>query len=100
MLWREEPMADERNDTSLKFRSILQSDVPKGRDGKHKQIVTLLLNDLQILADGAALKIPLADLPDSKDNIRAALNRATRTRGMNVATSSDTEFLYIWNIAG
>jgi hypothetical protein len=88
----------ELNDTPMRFRSVLQRDVPKGRDGKHKQIVTLLLSDLQVLADGAALKVPLADLPDSKENIRAALNRATRIRGMSVATSSDNEFLYIWNI--
>jgi hypothetical protein len=91
-------MADELNDTPMRFRSVLQRDVPKGRDGKHKQIVTLLLSDLQVLANGAALKVPLADLPDSKENIRAALNRATRIRGMSVATSSDNEFLYIWNI--
>jgi hypothetical protein len=35
-------------------------------------------------------------LPDSKENIRSALNRATHQKGIEVATSSDTEFLYIW----
>jgi len=38
-------------------------------------------------------------LPDSKENIRSALNRATRQRGIEVATSSDAEFLYIWRIS-
>jgi TusA-related sulfurtransferase len=80
----------------MNFQSILQQDVPKGRDGKHKSIVTQLLNDLEQLQDGSALKIPLTALPDSKENIRSALNRATRQRGMEVATSSDTEFLYVW----
>lgn len=36
------------NDTSLpKFQSILQADVPKGRDGKHKQIVLQLLEGIE-----------------------------------------------------
>jgi len=30
----------------MKFESILQLDVPKGRDGKHKRIVTQLLSDI------------------------------------------------------
>ena len=73
----------------MKFESILLGEVPKGRDGKHKQIVSQLLSDIEQLSDGSALKVPLADLPDSKENIRSALNRATRQRGIEVATSSD-----------
>jgi hypothetical protein len=84
------------NGPTMKFESILQLDVPKGRDGKHKQIVSQLLSDIDQLETGAALKIPLSALPDSKENIRAALNRATRQKGIEVATSSDAEFLYVW----
>jgi len=84
----------------MNFQSILQAEVPKGRDGKHKSIVTQLLNDLTQLPDGSALRIPLSDLPDSKENIRSALNRATRQRGMDVATSSDGDFLYVWKSTG
>ena len=84
---------------SMYFDSILQHEVPKGRDGKHKQIVTQVLSDLEHLSDGSALRIPLSALPDSKENIRSALNRATRQRGMDVATSSDAEFLYVWKEA-
>jgi TusA-related sulfurtransferase len=82
--------------TTMNFQSILQVDVPKGRDGKHKQIVMQLLSDIERLADGKALKIPLTALPDSKENIRSALNRATRQQGITVATSSDAEYLYVW----
>lgn len=82
----------------MKFESILQLDVPKGRNGKHKQIIMQLLSDLEQLPAGSALKIPLSELPDSKENIRSALNRATRQRGMEVATSSDDDFLYIWKV--
>ena len=82
--------------TSMKFKSILQTDVPKGRDGKHKQIISQLLNDLAQLDRGSALKIPLAELPDTKENIRSALSRAARQQGLNLATSSNDEFLYVW----
>jgi hypothetical protein len=83
----------------MNFSSIEQVNVPKGRDGKHKDIVQQLLSDIDRLAEGRALKIHLSELPDSKENIRSALNRATRQRGIEVSTSSDAEHLYIWKTA-
>jgi hypothetical protein len=80
----------------MRFESMLQTDVPKGRDGKHKAIIEQLLSDISHLEDGKALKVPLSALPDTKENIRSALNRATRKTGIAVATASDEEFLYIW----
>src|ERR1700691_36019 len=80
----------------MRFESVLQADVPKGRDGKHKLIIEQLLSDLNQLEQGNALKIPLSALPDSKENIRSALSRATRQKGVDIATSSDEEFLYVW----
>jgi hypothetical protein len=80
----------------MKFTSVLQTDVPKGRDGKHKRIIVQLLNDVAQLAVGSALKIPLAELPDTKENIRSALSRAARQNGLNLSTSSNDEFLFIW----
>ena len=82
-----------------RFQAILQNEVPKGREGKHKQIITALLTQIDLLAPGTALKVPVAALPDSKENIRAALNRATRQRGLRVSTSSDRDHLYIWETA-
>jgi hypothetical protein len=81
---------------SVKFESMLQSDVPKGRDGKHKKIITQLLTDIAHLNAGSALKVPLAQLPDTKENIRAALSRAARQQDLKIATSSNDEFLYVW----
>ena len=80
----------------MKFQLVQQNEVPKGRAGKHKRIVTLLLNQLDRLPSGNALKVPLSALPDSKANIRAALNRATHQKGVTVATSSDSSHLYLW----
>jgi hypothetical protein len=82
--------------SSMKFESVLQVNVPKGRDGKHKQIITQLLNDIAQLAPGTALKVPLDQLPDTKENIRSALSRAARQKKVNLATSSDEESLYVW----
>ena len=74
-----------------------QAEVPQGRNGKHKEIVTRILSDLDQLQKCVALKVPLALLADSKENVRSALNRATRKSGRNVATASDGTFLYVWN---
>jgi len=87
---------DKKISTPMRFKSVLQVDVPKGRDGKHKEIVTQLLSDIAQLAVGSALKIPLDELPDSKENIRSALSRAASQRNLRIATSSNDEFLYVW----
>jgi TusA-related sulfurtransferase len=86
------------HERSERFQSIPQGDVPKGRDGKHKQIILEVLESLEELRQGAALKIALDELPDTKENIRAALSRATKQRKMDVATSSDDKHLYIWKV--
>ncbi|MGD0647959.1 MAG: hypothetical protein ABR971_08200 [Acidobacteriaceae bacterium] len=80
----------------MRFNSISQVDVPKGRDGKHKKIITELLEDIAQLKAGSALKIPLAELPDTKENIRAALSRAAAQKQLPIATSSNTDFLFVW----
>jgi TusA-related sulfurtransferase len=80
----------------MRFKSVLQADVPKGRDGKHKRIITQLLSEIAQLKDGSALKIPLSELPDSKENIRSALSRAASQKKLKIATSSNEEFLYVW----
>ena len=80
----------------MKFNSISQTELPQGRNGKHKTIVVQLLSDLEQIRPGNALKIPLSQLPDTKENIRSALNRATRIKGLDVATSSDAEHFYVW----
>lgn len=86
----------EETNGSMKFESVLQVNVPKGREGKHKEIITQLLSDIAQLKHGSALKIPIAELPDSKQNIRSALSRAASLQEIDLATSSDKDFLYVW----
>ena len=87
---------DKTKKVPMNFKSISQVDLPQGRNGKHKNVVTQLLSDLNQLRPGLALKIPLTELPDTKENIRSALNRATRMKRLDVATSSDADYFYVW----
>jgi hypothetical protein len=61
----------------MHFKTMIQSEIPQGRNGKHKRIVTTTLKDLDELKAGSALKIPLVELAESKEKVRSALNRAT-----------------------
>ena len=90
------PISSRAKLPAMRFKSILQADVPKGRDGKHKRIITQLLSDIEQLSDGSALKIPLSELPDTKENIRSALSRAAALQKLPIATSSNEHFLFVW----
>ena len=79
------------------FKTMPQVDVPQGRRGKHNKIVSAILAELDQLKDGAALKLPFSELEDTIENVRSALNRATRKQNRNVATATDENFLYVWN---
>ena len=79
------------------FGSSLISTVPHGRKGKHNLIVSMILDDLANLDAERALLVPLDSLAEEKmENVRSALNRATRQRNMLVATATDEKYLYIW----
>jgi DNA helicase TIP49 (TBP-interacting protein) len=90
-------MSSRSQKVSMNFNTMAQVDVPQGRNGKHKQIVTKILSDLDQLKEGVALKVPLDQLSESKENVRAALNRATHKSDRKVATATDADFLYVWN---
>ena len=85
--------------TPMHFKTMIQADVPQGRNGKHKAVVTTILKDLDRLEAGFAVKVPLSELAESKAKVRSALNRASRKAGLKVATASDANFLYVWNVA-
>jgi DNA helicase TIP49 (TBP-interacting protein) len=81
----------------MNFKTVPQVDVPQGRNGKHKEIVTKILSDLDQLPEGVAVKVPLKNLEESKENVRSALNRAVHKSNRNVVTATDADFLYVWN---
>jgi hypothetical protein len=81
----------------MNFKTVAQLDVPQGRNGKHKDIVSKILSDLDQAPEGVAIKVPLAELLSTKERVRSALNRAIHKGGRKVATASDATYLYIWN---
>ena len=90
-------MSQRSDKVPMNYKTMPQKDVPQGRNGKHKQVVTQILSDLDQIPAGTALRVPLAELEESKENVRSALNRAIHKGGRNVATASDADFLYVWN---
>ena len=78
------------------FDTIEQIEVPQGRNGKHRRIVTAILEDVAHLKDGEAVKVPMKALGDTKENVRAALSRESKKRKFAIATAADDGFLYIW----
>ena len=92
-------MSPQTDKAPAHFKTMVQANVPQGRRGKHQQIVSIILKDLDKLKDGSAIKVPLAELVESKEKVRSALNRATRKAGRTVATASDAGFLYVWNVS-
>ncbi len=90
-------MAPNKAKRQYSFATAGRGDVPNGRKGKHHAIIAAILDDLAKLEKGRALKILLAELPDTKVNIRSALNRATRKLDRKVETATDEQFLYVWN---
>jgi hypothetical protein len=79
------------------FASKLIANIPHGRKGKHNLIVSMILDDLEELDAEKAVLIPLAGLEGEKmENVRSALNRATRQRKMLVTTATDEKYFYVW----
>src|SRR3954452_24788323 len=79
------------------FASRLVSSVPHSRKGKHNLIVSMILEDLDELEAERAILIPIEELDGEKmENVRSALNRATRQRNMVVATATDEKYFYVW----
>jgi len=92
-------MSPQADKGAAHFKTMVQTSVPQGRKGKHQQIVAIIISDLNKLKGDSAIKVPLAELVESKEKVRSALNRATRKAGRTVATASDATFLYIWNVS-
>ena len=79
------------------FGSKLISAIPRSRKGKHNLIVSMIMDDLCKLELERAVLVPLESLEGEKmENVRSALNRATRQRKMFVTTATDDKYFYVW----
>ncbi|MCU1285785.1 MAG: hypothetical protein JWO13_2135 [Acidobacteriales bacterium] len=50
-----------KSKSGANFLVVSQVDVPTGRNGKHKAVVTKILSDLENLKPGKAIRIPLSE---------------------------------------
>lgn len=89
-------MDGKRSAKARKLGTISQSDLPSGRKGKHHAMLVDVLEALQHLEDGRAIKVPLAEYPGSVADIRSAIHRATRKEDLEIMTSSDEDYVYVW----
>jgi hypothetical protein len=81
----------------LNFANRLIASIPTGRKGKHNLIVAKILADLDRLDMDTAILVPLHGLDGEKmENVRSALNRATKQKKISVATSTDDKYFYVW----
>jgi hypothetical protein len=72
-------------------------DLPHTRRGKHFDLLNKILDDLNILPSGSAVSVPLKDTGGiGLANLRSAVNRATRAKGLTVETQSDEKCFYVW----
>lgn len=79
------------------FESIARSDVPTSRKSKHHEIVEKILREVDGLKTRRALRIPRSALGNAKiEHIRAALSRASAKNKIDLATSVDDRYFYVW----
>ena len=81
----------------LKYERVPASGVKGRRTGKHHQLIAGILQELETLPAGSAIKIPLAGTGGvTLAKLRSAIHRATVASRLAVETSSDAENFYIW----
>jgi hypothetical protein len=82
--------------TDLKYRQVGVDGLPKGRRGKHHELMQHVLRELKVLSDGSAMAIPLSDAGIGLANLRSAVHRAANARGLKIKTLADKKSFYVW----
>jgi hypothetical protein len=81
----------------LNFETIDSVNVPHGRKSKHNALLTRIIEDLQRVGPGVALKIPVSVFGSQKpENIRAALARELKKSSLVVNTALNDDYFYVW----
>src|SRR5262245_57989126 len=79
------------------YETMQVADLRIGRRGKHYTLVSGILQQLENLAHGSALIIPLDSIGEmSVADLRSAVTRATRARQISIKTYSDEKNFFIW----
>ncbi len=81
----------------MNYDRVALASLRQGRRGKHHNLISRILKDLETLPGGSAIKIPLADCEGvSLNELRAAVSRATKSRKLDTKTHFDGEYFYVW----
>jgi hypothetical protein len=79
------------------YETVRISDLRLGRRGKHHDLLTGILKNLESLPAGSALVIPLHSVGSvSLANLRSAVSRAGKANDLSLVTYSDEKNFYIW----
>ena len=90
-----------RSTRKQRYDHVDVSSVSGHRRGKHHDVVAGILEELESLPDGSALKIPVATLDGvTVANIRSAVHRATRSKSWKIESAADPENFYVWKNEG
>lgn len=82
-----------------KYERVKVADIRRTRRGKHHDLVGGIFQDLESLAEGSAIKIPLSEVDGiTLANLRSAIHRASVAKGLGIETLSDEENIYIWKV--
>ena len=81
---QEEPEIEKVPLSSLRLR----------RRGKHHELMQQVLKELTELPSDIALKVRLGDF--SAKDIRSAVFRAAASRNVEISSTSDDNYLYVW----
>lgn len=83
--------------TDLKYRQVEIAGLSKGRRGKHHDLVQGIFRELETVAQGSAMAIPLAEVGGiGLANLRSAVHRAATSHRLEVETLADENNLYVW----
>jgi len=90
-----EMKSDEKRNAN--YETVRISDLRIGRRGKHHDLLTGILKNLESLSAGSALVIPLNSVGNvSLANLRSAVSRSGKTNDLSLVTYSDQRNFYIW----
>ncbi len=86
-----------KNGTLPKYERVLISGVKGHRRGRHHDLIGGIVEDLETLPSGSAIKVPLDGTNGvTLANLRSALHRAAGVLNLELETSSDNGNFYIW----
>lgn len=81
----------------LKYRPVKVAAIKRGRRGKHYGLMQGILREMEMLAPGSALEVPLSDVGGVVlANLRSAVHRACTARGWTIETVADENNFYAW----